>query len=249
MGRSRNALGYVRTSLAEDSDPLMAVEAQKKAIEDYASFRQLNLEEVLIDAGVSGSVPLEARPQGGDLARWVHKPRVHSILTFRFDRLFASARECVTAIDRWEEKHIALHVLDMDNESVDTFTPVGRMVISVLRAAHQMEELQREDSQLRDLHRRKKGGKLLLGEKVVRGFVVPDPVEAHAVERIQQLSDQGKSLRLIAEALDQEGVPTKRRAKSWSKEAIRLILRRIGNNEVRDLRPTEGVEVTPPVDG
>ncbi|HBP17086.1 MAG TPA: hypothetical protein DEA08_04725, partial [Planctomycetes bacterium] len=89
---------------------------------------------------------------------------------------------------------------------------------------------------LRTLHKRKKGSKLLLGEKVVRGFVVPDPVEAHAVQRIQELADEGKSLRLIAEALDQEGVPTKRRAKSWSKEAIRLILRRIENGEVRSLR-------------
>ena len=79
----------------------------------------------------------------------------------------------------------------------------------------------------------------LLGERVVRGYIVPDPVEAHAVERIQELAAQGKSLRLIAEALDQEGVPTKRRASAWSKEAIRLILARIERGEARALRGAE----------
>ena len=97
-------------------------------------------------------------------------------------------------------------------------------------------------SLLKSLHKRKRGAKLRLGEKVVRGYVVPDPVEAHAVERIQELSSQGKSLRLIAEALDQEGVPTKRRASGWSKEAIRLILRRIEEGQIPNLRSDKAVD-------
>ena len=115
--------------------------------------------------------------------------------------------------------------------------PMRTAHTAVAALKRRSEEQARETpASLRTLHKRKKGSKLLLGEKVVRGFVVPDPVEAHAVQRIQELADEGKSLRLIAEALDQEGVPTKRRAKSWSKEAIRLILRRIENGEVRSLR-------------
>lgn len=236
-GRSRNALGYIRTSDLDEADPLMASEAQQVAIEHYAAFRGLSLEAVLIDDEVAGSVPLEARPAGGEFARWIHKPRVHSIIVQRLDRLFASARECLAALERWEEKQIAIHVLDLAGAPVDTLSPQGRFMKAVLRSAAQMEEQARESpTNLRTLHKRKKGSKLLLGEKVVRGFVVPDPVEAHAVQRIQELADEGKSLRLIAEALDQEGVPTKRRAKSWSKEAIRLILRRIENGEVRSLR-------------
>ena len=39
-----------------------------------------------------------------------------------------------------------------------------------------------------------------------------------------------------ADALDQEGIPTKRRAKHWSKEAIRLMLQRIEKGEIRSLR-------------
>ena len=80
------------------------------------------------------------------------------------------------------------------------------------------------------------GGKVLLGERVVRGYIVPDHDEMRAVARIQALKEQGKSLRIIAETLDEEGVPTKRRAKAWSKEAIRLILKRIEAGEVRSLR-------------
>ncbi|MGE0713573.1 MAG: recombinase family protein [Planctomycetota bacterium] len=240
MGRSRNALGYVRTGDREgEDDPLISVEAQRAAIEAYATFRGLNLEGVLVDEGVGGGVPLEARPGGAELGRWLTRPRVHSVVVLRLDRLFASARECVNVVERWEEKLVALHVLDLEGAALDTFSPQGRVALAVLRAAARMEEQQREaalDLDLKGLHRRKRGAKLLLGERVVRGFVVPDPVEEHAVQRIQELANEGKSLRLIAEALDQEGVPTKRRAKSWSKEAIRLILKRIEDGQVRPLR-------------
>lgn len=232
------AVGYARTNPDERGDPLLSVEAQTEAIENYARFRGLTLDRVLSDDGVPGSMPIEARPAGSEVITLVERPRVQVILVYHLERLFSSATECVEYLNDWKPQGVVLHVLDLEGSTVSSDSPAGALMLAVLRAARDMEQQQgqRGGLDLRSLHKRKKGSKLLLGERVVRGYVVPDPIEAHAVKRIQELADQGKSLRLIAEALDQEGVPTKRRAKAWSKEAIRLILRRIDKGEIRDLR-------------
>lgn len=237
MSEGHTALGYVRTSGDDESDPLTSSEYQKSSIAAYAKLRGLHLQEVLVDAEVPGAMPHEARPGAAELERRVHGPRVHAVVVSRLDRLFSSTQECLATVARWQEAGTSVHVLSLGGEPTCLDSPQGALALRLLTDAAAMEEQANDGaSLLKSLHKRKRGAKLRLGEKVVRGYVVPDPVEAHAVERIQELSSQGKSLRLIAEALDQEGVPTKRRASGWSKEAIRLILKRIEEGQIRNLR-------------
>jgi len=160
-----------------------------------------------------------------------------ALIVFRLERIFASAIECVSHQEAWHERGITLHVLDVAGLAVDLDSASGALVMGVMRCAREMELVTRERGALPSSRRRERGDRPLLGERVVRGYIVPDPIEQRAVERIEALKREGKSLRLIAEALDREGVPTKRRARrGWSKEAIRLILARIERGEVRSLR-------------
>lgn len=247
MGRKRVALseepvavGYARSSGDEvDGDPRLALEAQERAIEGYAQMRGLRIVAGYRDDDVPGGVPLEARPGGAELVARMSQvqPGGLALVTLRLERLFCSARECVEYHAAWQPRGVVLHVLDVAGSAVDTTSAAGQFMLGVLESARDME-VQLDDGRARqDVEaRRARGERPLLGERIVRGYIVPDPDEAQAVERIQELAGQGKSLRLIAEALDQEGVPTKRRAKAWSKEAIRLILRRIEKGEIRSLR-------------
>lgn len=243
MSEGHTALGYVRTSGDDDSDPFASREGQQQALEAYARLRGLHLQEVIGDIDVPGAVPREVREGAAELERRILSPHVHAVLVQRLDRLFSSTLECVETVARWAEAGTTLHVLAVAGEPLSMDSPQGRYFLALLEEAVAMEDQASEGaSTLRNLHRRKRGAKLQLGEKVVRGYVVPDPVEAHAVLRIQELANEGKSLRLIAEALDQEGVPTKRRASGWSKEAIRLILKRIEDGRVPNLRAAPRVE-------
>ncbi|MBL4849268.1 MAG: recombinase family protein [Planctomycetes bacterium] len=243
MREGHTALGYVRTSGDDESDPLTSADWQVGAINAYAELRGLHVQEILVDADVPGAMPHEARPAASELERRVHSPRIHAVLVTRLDRLFSSTRECLLTVARWRDAGAIVHVLSIAGEPTRLDSPQGELLLALLAEAASMEEQAGDGaSLLKTLHKRKRGSKLRLGEKVVRGYVVPDPVEAHAVRRIQQLSDQGKSLRLIAEALDQEGVPTKRRASGWSKEAIRLILKRIEEGQVPNLRADASVD-------
>ncbi len=237
--RPRAAIGYARASVEESKEYALSVEAQVEAIEAYTRMRGLTLERIFSDEDTPGSTPMEVRPGGAQLIGRLQQPHTGlDLLVLRLDRLFCSAAECVEYCDAFGPQETILHVLDLDGSAVSTGSPSGRLMLSILRAARDMEHEQSQNQGKTILQARKarKGAKPLLGERIVRGYIVPDPAEMQAVKRISELCEEGKSLRLIAEALDIEGVPTKRRAKAWSKEAIRLIMRRIEKGEVRDLR-------------
>jgi len=237
---SNTAYAYVRCTEAEAEDSFLGAQAQARAIQAYARFKGLRVEEVFTDEGVAGGVPLEARPAGARLVRLLRDPALRGarLLVYQLERLFSSVGECLALQEEWIARDVDLHVLDMDGQPVASSSPLGRLMFSVLASAQTIEAAAaRERTRTSPAKRtRAKGEKPLLGEKVVRGYIVPDPDEMRAVQRIQELAAEGKSLRAIAETLDEEGVPTKRRARAWSKEAIRLILLRIEKDEVRQLR-------------
>jgi DNA invertase Pin-like site-specific DNA recombinase len=228
--KRRMALGYVRD--ARDAPP---VDEQESALVSYAGFKGLSLVDTYVDPEVPGGVPLAAREGGARLVERLERPdgRGIAVLCFRLEHLFASATECVAYEEAWRQRDGELHVLDLDGNPVSTATHEGRFMVAVMQAARAMEA---HPGRPRHAHH----DRPLLGERVMRGYVVPDPDEMLAVRRIQELAGEGKSLRLIAQALDIEGVPTKRRAKAWSKEAIRLIMRRIEKGEVRSLLKGDG---------
>ncbi|MCA8920571.1 MAG: recombinase family protein [Planctomycetes bacterium] len=233
MGR---AWTYARSEPETDSNSLEGVAQQLRSLEAYARLRGLRVERKLSDE-VPVGMPFEARPGGGALVSALREERGVHVLVFHLERAFASVSECLALEREWEGRGHVLHVADLDGTSVHTQSGLGRFMLSVLSSAQTMEASGRGLARLK--HPRRAGEKPLLGERVVRGYVVPDPDELRAVQRIIDLHGEGKSLREIAETLDGEGVPTKRRAKAWSKEAIRLIMLRVENGEVRSLRKDE----------
>jgi putative DNA-invertase from lambdoid prophage Rac len=59
--------GYVRVSTLRQVDEGDSLAAQRRQIEGYAQMRGLAIDHVFVEEGVSGSVPVAARPCGGGL--------------------------------------------------------------------------------------------------------------------------------------------------------------------------------------
>ncbi len=232
------AVTYVRapTPEAEDDDDV-GLEAQDGFATAYAHLKRLRIVERFVERDAPGGVPLAARPAGARLVELLagEAGRGVAVVCGRLEWLFSSASECLGYVHAWRARGGSLHLLDLAGDPVSSETPEGELVLAVLGAVRAMELAPAHDRNHHPPHHERPR----LGERVVRGYVVPDLDERHAVGRIRELARAGKSLRMIAQALDEEGVPTKRRAKAWSKEAIRLILRRIEQGEVPELRRGE----------
>ena len=61
------AIGYIRVSTIEQASGGVSLAAQEKRIRDYCVYKGLELDELLVDAGVSASIPLFDRPAGEQL--------------------------------------------------------------------------------------------------------------------------------------------------------------------------------------
>ncbi len=69
--KREKALAYIRFSSQRQADEGVSLDAQKRRILDYAKFRDIPLseEDIFIEKGVSGGIPLWDRPRGRTLKR------------------------------------------------------------------------------------------------------------------------------------------------------------------------------------
>ena len=63
---SQKSIAYIRVSSQRQVDEGVSMEAQKRRIREYARFKGLSLadEDIIVEEGVSGGIPLWDRPKG-----------------------------------------------------------------------------------------------------------------------------------------------------------------------------------------
>lgn len=120
------AYGYTRISKAEAGG--LSPAAQERAIRAAHP----DVAEVILDDGVSGSVPLDQRPSGvvGRLKRG------DTLVAVRLDRLFRSAPDALKWLDLFNGRGVAVVLLDL---KLDFASPIGRLVYTVMAACAELE--------------------------------------------------------------------------------------------------------------
>ena len=63
----RKAIAYIRVSSQRQVDEGVSIQAQKRRILEYVRYKKLNLanDDIIIEEGVSGGIPLWDRPKEG----------------------------------------------------------------------------------------------------------------------------------------------------------------------------------------
>ena len=98
-------------------------------------------DDLYMDSGVSGSVA--SRPELEQAIRALQPGDVFVVTTL--DRLGRSTANLLRFSDELRDGGIALRVLNLGGENVDTTTPMGSMLFTVMSALAQMElEIKRE---------------------------------------------------------------------------------------------------------
>ena len=228
-----NAIGYVRCSTQEQSDSGLGLEAQRTRIRAYCALKSLRLVDIIEDAAVSGGKPLGSRDGGRRLLDLLHQRRADSVVMLKLDRGFRNAGDCLTTVEQWERKGIALHVADLGGNAIDTTSAAGRFMLVVLAGAAEMERnLTRERTRAAMAVKRANGQRI---GSVPYGFdlaqdgstLVRNDGEQAVIQDIHTMREAGKTLKAIADSLTERGIPTKtERSRRWSHSAIARILRR-----------------------
>ncbi len=161
------------------------VSMQTRDLEQFAEARGWRLVDSYLDIGISGTK--DKRPQLDRLMADAHKRRFDIVIVWRFDRFARSVSHLLRALETFNALGIAFVSL---SEQMDTTTPAGKMVFTVLGAVAELERsliVERVRAGLRNA--RAKGKTLGRPRKVVDAG------------RITALREQGHSLRAIASEL------------------------------------------------
>lgn len=157
---------------------------QLDVLREYAARRGLEVIAEFVDHGVSGA--RDHRPELDHLMTGARQRAFDMVLVYRFDRFARGVRHLVTALDEFQ----ALGVEFVSySESLDTSTPMGRAMFSIIAA---LAELERNIVFERSVEGQRRAR--------ARGVHVGRPRRAVDVARVLRLRAEGKSLRAISSA-------------------------------------------------
>jgi DNA invertase Pin-like site-specific DNA recombinase len=144
---------YARVStINHQQDP----EVQLRELRQLCQARGWTIAREYVDRGISGSK--DSRPALNRLMADAQKQRFQAVAVWRFDRFARSVSHLLRALETFQALKIDFISL---REQVDTSTPVGRMIFTVLGAVSELERsliVERVNAGLR--HARAKGVQL-----------------------------------------------------------------------------------------
>lgn len=205
-------IGYVRVSTAGQADNT-STETQVERIEAYCKAYGHKLVKVFTEVA---SAKDTNRPVFQEAIEHLHK--ADGLIALRLDRVTRSTRDVLTLVeDVLKPEGKALVLLD---QNLDTSTPYGMMVLTMMAAVAQLErDVIRERTQTGRRSKAEKGGYAFgappFGFNAVGGELVENPEEQAVLKMIKNHRRAGKGVTDICKLLNAQGYTTKR-GNAWT---------------------------------
>ncbi len=121
---------YARVSTTNGQDPTV----QTRELKEYCERRGWAMVGEYVDVGISGA--REKRPELNRLMEDAHRRRFDAVVVWKFDRFARSVSHLLRALETF--KALGIEFVSL-SEQVDTSTPTGKMVFTVLGAVAELE--------------------------------------------------------------------------------------------------------------
>lgn len=218
------AIGYVRVSTQEQATHGYSIDAQIDKIKAYASLYDIDLLDIVVDAGVSAkSLNREGLTQ---VLQSLDNGTADAVIIFKLDRLTRSVTDWNTLIADYFTNKALLSVTDQ----IDTRTAAGRLCLNVLMSVAQWEREaigERTSTALRQKQSQGQHvGSPAYGYEMTDKKLETVAIEHEAIALIQQLKADGLTLQSIADHLNQSGIATKRGG-VWHPTTVKNVLGRV----------------------
>lgn len=177
-----NAAIYCRVSTVGNGQ---SPEMQIRELQEYCLRRRWTVVSEFVDEGISGSK--DSRPELNKLMADAHKRKFDVVVVWKFDRFARSVSHLLRALETFNSLGIGFVSL---SEQIDTSTPMGKMIFTVLGSVAELERsliAERVRSGLRNAKAK--------GQRLGRPNVQVDVV------RMRSLRSQGRSFKSIGAEL------------------------------------------------
>ncbi len=215
-----NHYGYVRVSTDRQAEEGESLGQQERQLAGYAMQHGRTLARVFREEGMSGSVPLGARPAGAQLLAALRPG--DAVVASRLDRMFRSALDALTVVRDLQARSVSLHLLDLGGDVSGNGLSKLFLTVAAAFAEAERDGIRERIAGVKEDQRRRGrylGGKVPYGHRVTEeGVLEPVAEQQAAIRRALALRAEGRPLRAIRAALAAEGA-------SLSLDALHRIVR------------------------
>jgi DNA invertase Pin-like site-specific DNA recombinase len=133
------AIGYIRVSTQDQVDSGLGLDNQRSKILAFCNAKGWELEDIIEENGISGSVPIEERKEGRRLLELIadKKNEIRAVVMLRLDRGFRNTEDCLKTTREWTRKGIGVHFIDM--AGMDPATSMGVLQMTMMAGFSQFE--------------------------------------------------------------------------------------------------------------
>jgi DNA invertase Pin-like site-specific DNA recombinase len=211
----KKAVAYIRVSTVEQAVEGVSLDAQAERIRAYCQLAGLELMDIIREEGVSGTVPLAQRPAGQRLIAALDQHKAAHVIALKLDRLFRDAADALIQTRQWDGKGIALHLVDVGGQTINTASAMGRWFLTMLAGFAELERNQIAERTSTALRHKK--SKREVYSPTPFGFDLTDDkklsenaAEMAIVQAIASQHKNGVSMNQIAAGLNAQGVRGKK---------------------------------------
>jgi len=221
-------IGYIRVSTEEQASGGISLEAQAEKIRTYCNLYDLELVEIVCDAGESAKSL--KRPGMQQILETLETGRhlkgcIDGVVIAKLDRLTRSMKDLSYLIEKYFDSRFSLFSV---SENLNAKTAAGRLVLNILASVAQWEReiiAERTSAALQHLKAmgRYIGGHVPYGFKQDGENLVTDSHEQEMIAIARKLRSNGWSLRKIGSYLYEMGCHP-RNGGVWSAQQVKSLL-------------------------
>jgi DNA invertase Pin-like site-specific DNA recombinase len=198
--------GYTRVSTTAQANEGESLDVQQRTLAGYAMMHGMSIDHMHVERGISGSVPLQDRPEGAAMLAALLPGDV--IISPKLDRMFRSALDALTVLESLKQRGVSLHMIDLGGDVINN--GVSKLVFTILSAVAESERDRiRERVATVKADQRKRG--LYLGgivpfgyAKGLDGMLEPVDAEQAMIGAARGLRATGASLRAVQTAIERD---------------------------------------------
>ena len=188
---------------------------------------------IYADPGITGP-RAEKRPDFLRMLEDCRAGKINKILVKSISRFARNTVDALNYIRELKELGISIY---FENENIDTLTPGGEVLITILAAMAEQESRTMSTNIKWSYQKKFKNGEVLLNTSMMMGYIKTDrrdeegkviyeinEEEAVVVRRIYREYLSGVTVTRICRGLEADGIPTKLGRKRWQPSVIKSIL-------------------------
>jgi len=222
-----SAVCYLRVSTLEQSREGVSLDSQDERLRAYCKMSGLDLVRVIREEGVSASKKLSTRPGGQEVLSLIQSKKVQHVIALKLDRLFRDAEDALHQTKEWDKAGVALHLVDMGGQTINTATAMGRFFLNMMAGFAELERNLIAERTATALNFKKNHKQVYspvpLGYTREGSDLKENDGELSIVNRIMEMRSQGISYDKIAKTFNSKGIPTKTGAKWYASTVCYIV--------------------------